>query len=94
MRMRSHDRTMIVGVQLNGIKAHILSAMLSGLARHLTNLGQRSCESEVMEIGGLALGIQVLGTVLVLHDTSRLHWIERTRVPPCVFSDLKAVKRK
>ena len=28
MRMRSHDRTMIVGVQLNGIKAHILSAML------------------------------------------------------------------
>ena len=37
-----------------------------GLSNSLTNLGQTSCESEVMEIGGLELGIQVLGTVLVL----------------------------
>ena len=36
------------------------------LSNALTNLGQTSCESEVMEIGGLALGIQVLGTVLLV----------------------------
>ena len=41
------------------------------LSNVLKNLGKKSCESEseVMEIGGLALGIQVLGTVLlVLQD--------------------------
>ena len=50
------------------------------LSKVMTNLERTSCESEVMEIGGLALGIQVLGTVLVLHNTSRLHWIGRTGV--------------
>ena len=62
------------------------------VSKVMTNLGQTSCESEVMEIGGLALGVQVLGTVL--HNTSRQHLIGRTGVPPCVFSDSKAVKRK
>ena len=66
MRMRSHDRTMIVGVQLNGIKGAYTKSDAMRLSNALTNLGQTSCESEVMEIGGLALGIQVLGTVLLV----------------------------
>ena len=64
--MRSHDRTMIVGVQLYGIKACAYTKSDAMISNALTYLGQTSCESEVMEIGGLALGIQVLGTVLVL----------------------------
>ena len=45
----------------------VFTIRITGARRNaLTNLGQTSCESEVMEIGVLALGIQVLGTVLVL----------------------------
>ena len=58
-------RTELLGHPTKWYKGAYTKSDAMRLSNALTNLGQTSCESEVMEIGGLALGIQVLGTALL-----------------------------